>query len=277
MNGLRNIGNTCYLNSGLQMLLNNENLMKNIMNLDDKDEFIIMLKKFVYQYHTNENQVLIPKFIKNKVSKSNLNFMGYGQQDSEEFITSFLSILNDYSKENSIDKVFNNSIKTTIKCKLIKCLNKSYNKEKSIKLIFEIDDNCFELDDCYRKFKVSERLDKDNMVYCEKCKRKTIVSRKAEVEEWSDDLIIVLKRFNFNGRRLRKNNNKIVVPTNWRKGYSLKGFVYHSGSLNGGHYIYIGKYKERWYIYDDNSVNEITNEDHFNKLKDNAYIYYFKK
>tara|TARA_B110000902_G_C14285343_1_gene578493 strand:- start:3755 stop:4231 length:477 start_codon:yes stop_codon:yes gene_type:complete len=156
------------------------------------------------------------------------------------------------------------------------CLKKKYNTEKSVKLMFEIDKDCHELNDCYRNFKISEKLDKDNMVYCEKCKKKTIMSRRAEVEEWPDNLIIVLKRFvPFNGI-FKKNTQEINIPLNWRKGYSLQGIVFHSGSIHGGHYVYIGKKNNIWYLYDDNSVSQL-NDRALENFKNNGYIYYFTK
>lgn len=275
MNGLRNLGNTCYMNAALQMLINNIDWCNAIYNFKTDDIFINNLKKFLQLYHSNNGKVLIPKFIKDAISSNNSDFIGYGQQDSEEFINILLNILNNVMG-NTIDNVFNINIKTTIKCKMMDCLYPKYNYIKSIKLIFELEDNFKDLDDCYRLFKKSEKLDKDNLIECEKCKRKVICSRKAEIESWSNNLMIVLKRFNYHKGRLSKNNNTIVVPLNWRKGYKLKGIVYHSGSLHGGHYVYVGMKNNQWFLYDDDSVNKI-NERQFERFKNNGYIYYFTK
>tara|TARA_B110000908_G_C10266323_1_gene464348 strand:+ start:4589 stop:5416 length:828 start_codon:yes stop_codon:yes gene_type:complete len=275
MNGLRNLGNTCYLNAGLQMLLNNIDFSNIILKVESNDIFIKQFQEFIRLYFINKGKTLVPKFIKNYFETNNI-FLGYEQQDSEEFITKLLTVINEKIGDNIIDNVFKIMIKTTIKCKVIGCLKKKFNSENSIKLMFEINSKCNNLDDCYRLFKISEKLDKDNMVCCENCHKKTIASRRAEVEEWPNNLMIVLKRFKQHRGLFQKNSKEIEIPLEWRKGYKLKGFVCHSGSIHGGHYVYVGNINNDWYLYDDNFITNL-NINTLEHLKNNAYIYYYTK
>jgi ubiquitin C-terminal hydrolase len=278
MNGLNNLGNTCYMNAGLQLLLNNKELCKTIYQADSDNIFIKEIKEFIKQYHANTGKVLNPMFIKKYIGKLYKEFTGFKQNDSAEFITLLLDNMGKILENDLIDNVFNIHIKNTIKCKMLNCLHKRTNDETSIKLMFDIKNDSTNLDDCYRVFKQSEKLNRDNMVDCTACNRKTIVSRRSEIINWPDNLIIVLKRFTCNmSGKISKNNCKINVPLQWRKGYKLQGIVFHSGGPRGGHYIYIGKNKDKWYIYNDNSVSLIKSGDQLTQYLNNGYIYYFTK
>ena len=276
MNGFRNLGNTCFMNSGLQMLINNDDLNRLILNTESDDTFLKLYKKFITTYKNNNNRVINPQFVKDMVSSVYDMFSGYEQHDSDEFVSFFLNILNEKVGDDKIDELFQIKIKNTVKCKVVKCLNKSFNTEKCVKLELNITNDTLTLDDCYREFKVSVRLEGDEMVHCEKCNKKRIVSKKSEIESWPDNLIIHLKRFTSNGRKLSKNNKDIDVPFEWRKGFQLKGGVLHSGRLSGGHYVYFGEHQGKWYLYNDSNVSELSEND-LHKIKNKAYIYYFKK
>jgi len=272
MNGFYNLGNTCFLNAGLQLLINNEKLNNLILNTNTEDKFINTYKRFIKTYKAHTNKILKPNFIKNYMGEHYDIFLGTKQQDSDEFLNCFFNLIN---KTVKTDDLFNINIKSIVKCKALKCLNKSITETKSTKLILNILNNMNTLDDCYRFFKISERLEEDNMVYCEKCEKKRIVSIKSEIDFWPECLIINLKRFSNNGR-LSKNNKKIEIPLLWRKGYKLKGGIVHSGNLFGGHYIYFGLFNNKWYLYNDTTVSEL-NLESLNKLKDYGYIFYYCK
>ena len=278
--GLSNLGNTCYLNSGLQLIINNKELCNHILlahhtNKQPNDEasiFLFKLSHFIMDYNNNSNVTLNPGFIKELMGNKNKEFYGFNQNDSFEFIIYLL----DYIFENyKIPKLYQLTSNIKIKCKLLTCLNINEHQEHSNYLMLDILDNFKDLDDCYRNYKQREKLIDDNLYYCEKCKDKRIASKRTEITNWPKHLIIVLKRFTNNGR-LQKNNNKIDVPLLWRHGYHLKGIVSHSGSLSGGHYIYIGNYNNKWIMFNDDHCSEIP-VNFLDNYKNTGYIYYFEK
>lgn len=59
------------------------------------------------------------------------------------------------------------------------------------------------------------------------------------------------------------------------KSYFLRGIIYHSGSTNGGHYVYYGnKNNDNWFLYNDISVNKILNNT-LSDIKKYGYIYLY--
>jgi ubiquitin C-terminal hydrolase len=64
MKGLENIGNTCYLNSGLQMLLQNKDLCNLINKYSSKSDILNKINKFIIDYYDDTNKILTPIEIK---------------------------------------------------------------------------------------------------------------------------------------------------------------------------------------------------------------------
>jgi ubiquitin C-terminal hydrolase len=274
--GFYNLGNTCYLNSGLQLIVNNKELCNHILQLaqnNKSSDFLLKLSQFITEYYNNNSNITLnPSFIKELMAEKNNEFAGFKQSDSSEFIIYLL----DYIFENfKIPTLYQSNLNIKIKCKLLSCLNISEHIEYNNYLILDILDNFKDLDDCYRNYKQREKLIDDNLYYCEKCKDKRIASKRIEIINWPKHLIIILKRFTNNGK-LQKNNNTINIPLLWRHGYKLKGIVSHSGSLYGGHYIYIGNHNDKWIVFNDDHVSEIplTMLDNY---KNTGYIYYFER
>ena len=111
MKGFNNLGNTCYLNSGLQMLIQNRDLCNMIRAFRDKSEILNKLSEFIDEYYNNRKNSLSPTFIKEIASGRNSIFMGFQQQDSSEFIVFMLDFINNEvnkvcSAKNLIDKIF---------------------------------------------------------------------------------------------------------------------------------------------------------------------------
>ena len=270
--GLNNTGNTCYLNSGLQMLIQNVDFLKIILENHDKSENLKTMSNFIKEYYISSDYSITPDKIKEMVSKNNNIFYSHEQQDAGEFIIYLMDILNTDLNKN-LNILFDITTETIIKCKLRVCLKKSISKYKSPFLILPIKDECLTLDNCYQEFKIHEKLEDDNMYFCENCKEKRIASKYSNVIEWSNNLIILLKRFENNKGRLSKNNKNIEIPINWKHNFTIKGAIIHSGGINGGHYIYISRNlkDDSWSMCDDSSISSIPKERVQNYLN-RAYI-----
>ena len=269
MKGLDNIGNTCYLNAALQMLIQNEDFCKLILINRHNSEILNEISEFIIRYYTTNEEVSIsPKNIKNIIEKKSDIFVGYSQQDSTEFILYFFDMINTELKDNKLYQVFGIDINTRIKCKLLKCLNINNNIEKNFLLILDIN-NSNNLNDLIIEFMSREVID-DNYI-CDKCKNKTKISKRLSISNLSNNLLIWLKRFSLTENGYQKNNKDIYIPLEWNN-YKLKGAIIHSGGLFGGHYIYISRIENQWLLFNDNDISIINNiESYLNK---SYYLYY---
>jgi ubiquitin C-terminal hydrolase len=99
--GLNNLGNTCYLNSAVQMLASLDRLP-----LDDapqeesnlRNELISVLERL------DRGETVNPAAFKQAVDARSPLFVGYRQQDSHEFLATLVDLLNDdYKKKTSAE------------------------------------------------------------------------------------------------------------------------------------------------------------------------------
>ena len=133
----------------------------------------------------------------------------------------------------------------------------------------------------------------ENIQYnCEKCNNmeNNIIEKK--IMNSPKTVIIKIKKYYSNEKRLFKNNKFIkyplildmmpyIITTDTHKKYELYAIINHIGILNSGHYYsYIKKYNSKthkflnqWYCCNDSNVSEISIEEVLNSQ--NAYILFY--
>jgi ubiquitin C-terminal hydrolase len=138
MKGLQNIGNNCYINASLQLLIQNKDLCFLLISYSNKSDSNILkiIANFISMYHNDTIKVVNPIEIKKIVEMRNNIFVGNNQHDSIEFFIYLLDIIDtEIKKINNNSKgvysIFNTELNTSTKCKYLKCLNIN-NKKKII-------------------------------------------------------------------------------------------------------------------------------------------------
>ncbi len=254
MKGIINIGNSCYLNSAVQMLFNCSDFRKLCNNTN--------LNKLINNYDDNNINLFNPSEIKHIVASNNKMFANNNQHDSYEFMIYLLDLLSSINNKNKdLYNLFGIKTRTNIKCKLLYCLHESENTVTELFLNLPLTSD---LSESYRLYKATDILsEKNNNGYkCDKCKKISIARKNTNISFWPNNLIIVLKRFN---QSISKDNRKVNIPLLWRHGYKLKGGIIHIGLYGGGHYVYFGEENGVWYLCNDSHVSIINDIDGFMK------------
>mmetsp|Transcript_97963 Transcript_97963/g.146942 ORF Transcript_97963/g.146942 Transcript_97963/m.146942 type:complete len:571 (-) Transcript_97963:95-1807(-) len=102
LGGLNNMGNTCYLNSALQMLASLDEFGERI-KLPYDSKLRESLVEILERLRNGEN--VRPEEFKSVVDERSPLFIGYRQQDSHEFLTTLLDLLDeDYKKKDEEEK-----------------------------------------------------------------------------------------------------------------------------------------------------------------------------
>lgn len=268
------------------MLLQNTELCNLIKKYSKFSQNLQIIDNFIYEYYLQDINPIAPDNIKRIIEQKQDIFSGFNQQDSTEFIIYLLDIIDteikniskDDQKLVGINTIFGIKFNISIKCKVKTCLKISSHDEYTSILMLNIDENCTSLDDAYRLYKSSEKLELDNKYFCANCDKKRIASKRYKIIEWPGYLFIWLKRYKQNNNSVTKNTQLIKIDKIWRHQNVLQGAIIHSGSLHGGHYIYIGKQSNnKWYMFNDSIISEIKTESELDFLLSNAYWLYYKK
>ena len=287
--GLTNIGNTCYMNAGLQTFVHCGALTK--LMLDNEFDNIVLqsYQQFLREYISSPKSVS-PSVIKQMVGVNNPLFRSSGQQDTHEFLISLISILeegffemnknnemlvNNIPMEKWINKLFDCVIYSIVECSL--CDTKSKIKEDHRFLSLPIN-NCLTLDECLHNYTKHEIL--NEKWFCNTCKHKVEATKYFVVGYTPKYLYIQFKRFTYDKKnKARKIDDEVLVPIQFKlhkNNYTLRGVIKQSGGINGGHYVSYVKNEDKWFYFNDSHVSEIDENSVLEHAKQ-AYIFLYVK
>ena len=291
--GLKNLGNTCYMNSLLQILYSITPFRECILNCsckDPKNNSLFELKKIFYSLQYLDIQYYSPDSFPKNFEGQPLNIME--QTDIDEFFAKLMdkleSRLKGTNNENIIKYFFQGKQNDNLNFEG-NCPHKRTNINNFYSIQIQVKDhkNIYESLDEFIK---GEKMDGDNCIFCEKCNKKIPAIKNLDFKTLPRVLMIVLKRFEFDYSKMTryKLNDYFEFPleldmnkytndyinnknTNINNKYFLRGVVIHSGSCEMGHYYSIIKNmdskNEDWFLYNDAIVTKFD----INKLKEEAF------
>lgn len=285
--GLRNLGNTCYINSLIQQLFHNTGFRNRILTyrlVNGSEGCQPIFREF--QRLFAELQLSSLEFVTTKEFCNNFKVFDGNpinsnlQQDVNEFFNLLMDSLENAIKEtaegkaNFVTQCFTGTLKNSIIS-----IEEEFPFQKSINEPFiniSLDiRNRFNLPNALDNFMKGSVLDGDNKYFCDDYSSKISVKKEYAFKQVANSLTFVLNRFEYDhiNHQRKKLNDYFEFPfeldinkwlceekknkdNNSSEVFNLSGVIIHSGSAEAGHYYSYIKIKDKWFEFNDTKINE---------------------
>lgn len=264
--GLENLGNSCFLNSTLQILMHTIPLVNILLSHHPRDTcpllsaeggfcFACSLKRLLLtMWSSKTSRPKEPTEIFDNIRKIAPSFRRGRQEDAHEFLRFSIDALQlgaqkgvkdvpDKIAETSwVYRLFGGKFRSRVHC--TECNHNSDTFDTLLDLSVDVG-RCDTLDDALKKFAAVEKLEGKNKYNCEKCNKPVNARKQITVHSAPQALCIQLKRFTPWGRKLTHQveyPRKLDLDSVMSLGetslpYQLYGIICHAGGTpNSGHY-----------------------------------------
>ena len=253
-----------------QQLCMEKDLYFSNFSQNDVDEFLTLFLDLLHQGVSREVTMTFSKNVEDEADKINLK--------SNETWQRFYEKDYSYIVENFYSQLL--SITSCTDCEYY-----TTNHDPIQVISLEIPNSASSLNCCLSEYMKKLRLDEDNLWQCDKCKHSVRPFKQTRLWKTSDVLFILVKRYRKNQKitkfleypmDLDMKDYNINYSTKKNNHYTLQSMAIHDGSLGGGHYYAVCKnyLEEKWYVYNDTGVNQITDE---KSLNYSPYLFVYKR
>ncbi|XP_053939443.1 ubiquitin carboxyl-terminal hydrolase 36 isoform X2 [Cuculus canorus] len=277
--GLRNLGNTCFLNSTVQCLTYTPPLANYLLSREhsrtcQRGEFCMLctMENHMIQVFGSSGSAIQPISFIRGIKKIAKHIRFGSQEDAHEFLNFTIdamqrACLNGYTQLDRqtqtttlVHRIFGGYLRSRVKCK--GCNSASDTYEPFLDLAVEVKE-AENIQQALNLFVRPEMLCKENAYMCDKCKTKVRAIKRFSIHQASNVLTLSLKRFsNFSGGKITKD---VAYPEfldirpymSENEGdpikYKLYAVLVHSGYCcrSGHYYCYVKASNGQWYEMND--------------------------
>eukprot|EP00435_Cladocopium_sp_Y103_P047375 s675_g13.t3 len=305
--GLYNLGNTCFFNSVLQVLMYTGPLQRFLLSKQHSAECkckrestvctLCLLESHALEVFDSNKAPMRPAKLLKHMPQIASRFKAHGrQEDAHEFLIHFLdachkSLLKQAAQQpvprpvqqtTSICQLFGGFLRSQVLC--LKCKHPSNTFDPFMDISLEVN-NASTLEKALDAFTKSEQLRGANKYQCKKCQQKVDATKTFSIHTAPPVLSFQLKRFDFLHGFRGKLKKKVQFPVslniapytsqkNREEKYNLYGLVVHCGSsAKSGHYIAYAKHNGSWYCFNDQDVRQVKEQQ---VLREEAYLLFYQ-
>eukprot|EP00397_Hematodinium_sp_SG-2012_P005709 GEMP01005731.1.p1 GENE.GEMP01005731.1~~GEMP01005731.1.p1 ORF type:complete len:706 (+),score=148.28 GEMP01005731.1:183-2300(+) len=292
--GLRNNGNTCYLNSVLQALtytppfafylLSNEHQERCELAKAGNVCMTCIVERHVQEAYASRAPITPIQLMKRLKMISKELRVGR-QEDAHEFLRHLLdachrafipargkgdnSIPAAVTHTTLVHQLFGGYLRSQVKCTACNFCSNTYDPFLDLSLELE---NCSSVTMALKQFTAEETLSGTNKYKCQKCKKLVVARKQFLVHKAPKVLTLQLKRFNFamNGSKINKpvsfSMELELAPFTSAKAtqtFRLFAVIVHQGkTMKSGHYYTYARNlgSNSWFKFDDESVTQVSQE-----------------
>ena len=254
--GLRNLGNTCYLNAVLQVLLRCpllHGLLRQHADAASTADSVLAELRSTFETMATEPSTHSPSRLLERLRAVHYVFRSGGQHDAQELLRCLLISVHEawaappsQAAPSAVERVFHGQLEYTTRC--LQCDGRRTRHEGFSDLSLTVDQTRWGLDDFFE----AERLRGDDKYYCDSCRAFTEAVRTPRVRRAGPVLSLHLKRFARDGGEdeARRVGQHVQLPASLTLGehatpccsrratpYELFALVAHSGRSGCGHYV----------------------------------------
>ncbi|XP_042064832.1 uncharacterized protein LOC121808418 isoform X2 [Salvia splendens] len=301
--GLRNLGNTCFLNSVLQCLTYTAPLAAYLQSGKHQNSCrtvgfcaLCAIQKHVSRALQSSGRILEPKDLVSNLRCISRSFRNARQEDAHEYMVNLLESMHrcclpsgvpsespSAYEKSLVHKIFGGRLCSQVKC--MQCSHCSNKFDPFLDLSLEIHKS----DSLYKAlahFTSKELLDGGAREYqCDQCEEKVKASKQLTVHKAPQVLAVHLKRFSSYAPGQKVDKRVAFEPTLDLKPfvsdpydgdlkYTLYGVLVHYGwSTHSGHYYcFVRTSSGMWYSLDDNQVFQVNER---KVLEQKAYMLFY--